>query len=71
VVNFRVAGARGKAEKGALTTSSYSANRDKTFWSSLGKRYAGQCGYLPETTAQRTKQKMQKGVHDTELQKYW
>ena len=29
----------------------YSANRDKIFWSSLGREYAGHQEYVSETTA--------------------
>jgi len=36
-------GLEARLKKGPLMTSSYSANRDKTLWSSLGRRYDSPC----------------------------
>jgi len=40
VVNLVLRGPRQGWKWGTLMMSSYSSNRDKTFWSSLGRRYA-------------------------------
>ena len=57
-----------KAEKGPLMTSPYLGNRDKTFWSSLGRGSAGHPRiWSHEITPWLTQQKMQKGIHDAQL----
>jgi len=40
---FRVWGPEARVERGPLMTSSYSANRDKHFWSSLGYGHSRIC----------------------------
>ena len=61
-------GGHNRAEKQPLMTLSYLANRDESFWSNLGRGYVGHprmCSH--ETMPWLTQQKMQKGIHDTQL----
>jgi len=68
---FRVGEARGKSKKGGSPmTSSYSANRENNFWSSLryGHSRIRSWGYGITDLAEG---EMQKRVHDTQFWKHW
>jgi len=68
---FKVRGARGKTTKGGpLMTSSYSANRDKHFWSSLRYGHRRICSWDYGMT-DIAEGENAKGVHDTQLWKHW
>ena len=67
---FKVGGPRQDYKVGPMLTPSYSANRDKHFWSSLryGHRRIRFWDYGMTDIAEGENAK---GVHDTQLWKHW
>jgi len=69
---LKVGGPRQGWKRGPLKTPSYAVNRDTTFWSSLGRRYALHPRIRSwDYTVDWHIGKCKKSINDAQLQKHW